>query len=183
MSTICPRRAGDQVPFGALSSPIGPGHASHRTSRVAGSMVAGGGPHPYVAPQSGGAEASCDDDLRQVGARAWSSWRRRSRWLALRRAARNGVDRRRASLRPTARSTSSSSRRRAAIPRGLRARAHSLRFLRQCLRGLRPAVPPGVGTRQRRGQGHAQRPAFDHLGRRRGQERSSSSRRTISTRR
>jgi hypothetical protein len=32
-------------------------------------VVAGGAPHPYVAPQSGGAEANCDDDPRQVCAR------------------------------------------------------------------------------------------------------------------
>ncbi len=53
---------------------------------------------------------------------------------------------------------------------GLGARAHPLRLLRQCLRRLRAAVPPGVGARQRRGQGHAQRSAHDHLGGRRRQE-------------
>ena len=63
-----------------------------------------------------------------------------------------------------------------------RARAHPLRFLRQCLRRLRAAVPAGVGARQRRGQGHAQRPALHHLGRRRRQEAASSIRRTTSTR-
>ena len=47
------------------------------------------------------------------------------------------------------------------------ARPHSLRFLRQRLRRLCAAIPPGVGARQRRGQGRAQRPARDHLGGRR----------------
>ena len=39
------------------------------------------------------------------------------------------------------------------------ARPHPLRFLRQRLRGLCAAIPPGVRARQRRGQGGAQRPA------------------------
>ena len=50
------------------------------------------------------------------------------------------------------------------------ARAHPVRFFRQCLRGLRAAIPPGVGARFRRGQSRAQRFALHHLGRRRGQE-------------
>ena len=58
------------------------------------------------------------------------------------------------------------------------ARPHPLRFLRQRLRRLRAAIPPGVRTRHRRGQGRAERPALDHLGGRRGQDASASIRRT-----
>ena len=50
------------------------------------------------------------------------------------------------------------------------ARAHPLRFLRQCLRRLCAAIPAGLGARQWRGQGHAQRPALHDLGGRRRQE-------------
>ena len=48
-----------------------------------------------------------------------------------------------ASLRRTARSTSSSSRKTRGNATVERARAHPLRLLRQCLRGLCAAVPPG----------------------------------------
>ena len=51
-------------------------------------------------------------------------------------------------------STISSLQRRAATPIEQRARPHPLRFLRQRLRGLRAAIPSGVGARQRRGQDH-----------------------------
>ena len=61
-------------------------------------------------------------------------------------------------------------------------RAHSVRFRWQCLRGLHAEIPPGFGARFRRGQSVHQRPALDHLGRRRRQELSSSRRRISSIR-
>ncbi len=46
------------------------------------------------------------------------------------------------------------------------ARPHCVRLFRQRLRGLRSAIPPGVRTRLRRGQGGRQRNELDDLGRR-----------------
>ena len=51
-----------------------------------------------------------------------------------------------------------------------RARPHPLQFFRQRLRGLHLGIPAGLGARQRRGQGDAERPALDLLGGRRRQE-------------
>ena len=92
-----------------------------------------------------------------------------ARWLAVRLAAGDGADAGGRACVPPCGLRAQAGANPRQFARHVRARPHPLRFLRQCLRRLCAAIPPGLGARQRRGQGHAQRPALDHLGRRRGQ--------------